>query len=143
MTNGATTSILDDLSNKINIDSTIIGDTSAKKLAIGNVGVGDVSPDATLEVKPKEHTDIGFIVQGDTNTVLAASIASLKSEIPVSHVEAGLRSFDWRMPEEHNRIATDHISELLFAPTPMQKRTLFPKEFTEKSSSLVIQSSMQ
>ena len=64
------------------------------------------------------------IVQGDTNTVLAASISSLKSGIPVSHVEAGLRSFDWRMPEEHNRIATDHISELLFAPTKNSQKNL-------------------
>ena len=64
------------------------------------------------------------LVQGDTNTVLAASISSIKSEIPISHVESGLRSFDWRMPEEHNRIATDHISEFLFTPTKTTQKNL-------------------
>jgi UDP-N-acetylglucosamine 2-epimerase (non-hydrolysing) len=68
------------------------------------------------------------VVQGDTNTVLAAGISSLKCEIPISHVEAGLRSFDWRMPEEHNRIATDHISELLFAPTNVSKTNLLSEK---------------
>jgi hypothetical protein len=64
VTNGASTSILDDLSNKIHIENTIVGDTSAKKLAIGNVGVGDVVPDATVEIKPNATTDVGLIVQG-------------------------------------------------------------------------------
>jgi len=64
------------------------------------------------------------MVQGDTNTVLAAAVTSLKSKVPVSHVESGLRSFDWRMPEEHNRICVDHISELLFAPTKTSQTNL-------------------
>src|SRR5438552_1669239 len=68
------------------------------------------------------------IVQGDTNTVLAAGIASLKNKIPVCHVESGLRSFDWRMPEEHNRIEVDHISELLFAPTQHAKKNLISEK---------------
>ena len=75
------------------------------------------------KILEKEKPDT-VIVQGDTNTVLAAGIASLKSNIPVSHVEAGLRSNDWRMPEEHNRIEIDHISELLFTPTMSSKHNL-------------------
>jgi UDP-N-acetylglucosamine 2-epimerase (non-hydrolysing) len=64
------------------------------------------------------------IVQGDTNTVLAASLTSMKCGIPISHIESGLRSYDWRMPEEHNRITVDHISEFLFAPTKDAKEKL-------------------
>jgi UDP-N-acetylglucosamine 2-epimerase (non-hydrolysing) len=71
----------------------------------------------------KENPDT-VIVQGDTNTVLSSAISSIKCNIPVSHVESGLRSYDWRMPEEHNRIAVDHISEFLFAPTSFNKSTL-------------------
>ncbi len=57
------------------------------------------------------------LVQGDTNAVLSATIAAVKLHIPVGHVEAGLRSYDMRMPEEHNRRLTDHASSYLFAPT--------------------------
>src|SRR5438093_1520213 len=71
----------------------------------------------------QERPDV-LLVEGDTNSVLAAALCAQKSGVAVGHVEAGLRSYDRTMPEEINRILTDHLSEYLFAPTPTARDIL-------------------
>jgi len=112
-----------------NMSSVFLSQLGVKPDYLLNVGSGSHAVQTaramvTLEeVMVKEEPDI-ILVEGDTNTGLAAGLAAVKLGVPVGHVEAGLRSRDLRMPEEHNRRLVDHISAYLFAPTKVARENL-------------------
>ena len=83
------------------------------------------------EILLKERPDV-ILVEGDTNSVLAGALAAAKLGIKVGHVEAGLRSYDRRMPEEINRVLTDHLCDYLYAPTPKAKEILLGEGIPKK-----------
>jgi len=92
--------------------------------------------EGTENILLKENPDV-TVIEGDTNTTLAGALASVKLHVPVAHVESGMRSFDMKMPEEINRVLTDHCAHFLFCPTKSAKKNLLNEGIGESKIYLV------
>ena len=105
-----------------------------------NIGSGSHGKQTALMIEEIEKILVkeqpkALVVYGDTNSTLAGTIAASKIHIPIIHIEAGLRSFNKRMPEEINRIMCDHASTLLFSPTKSGYQNLINEGFKEQNKS--------
>lgn len=100
--------------------------TPKYNLGIGSGSHGNQTGNILIKVEEilMEEKPRFMLAQGDTNTVVGAALAATKLDIKVGHIEAGLRSYNRRMPEETNRTITDHVSDYLFCPTEKQKKIL-------------------
>ncbi|MBC7560670.1 MAG: UDP-N-acetylglucosamine 2-epimerase (non-hydrolyzing) [Dermatophilaceae bacterium] len=83
----------------------------------GSHGVQTGAMLSALDGVLDEHRPHWVLVYGDTNSTIAGALSAVKMHLPLAHLEAGLRSFNRRMPEEHNRVLTDHAADLCLAPT--------------------------
>jgi UDP-N-acetylglucosamine 2-epimerase (non-hydrolysing) len=86
-----------------------------------------------LEAVLEQRRPDWVLVYGDTNSTLAAAVAAVKLHLPLAHLEAGLRSFNRRMPEEHNRVLTDHAADLCLAPSQVAMRHLAAEGLAARS----------
>jgi UDP-GlcNAc3NAcA epimerase len=98
----------------------------------GSHGVQTGAMLGAIETVIEKESPDGVVVYGDTNSTLAAALAAAKLNVPVAHIEAGLRSFNRRMPEEVNRVLTDHVSSWLFTPSAVATRNLAVEGITRQ-----------
>jgi len=100
--------------------------TPDHNLGVGSANHTQQTAQMMLELEPvvQSESPDAMLIYGDTNSTLAGALVAAKREFPLAHVEAGLRSYNRSMPEEVNRVLTDHAADLLFAPSETAKLTL-------------------
>lgn len=99
----------------------------------GSHGVQTGAMLSQLDAVILNHNPTWVLVYGDTNSTIAGALAAVKLHVPLAHLEAGLRSFNRRMPEEHNRVLTDHAADLCLAPTEVARGHLIAEGLSDRT----------